>query len=61
MAYFTYTLLENRKIMTIKKVQLSGDFKNWWETDLSKVLNIDSRNIITVVIEDGGVYLIYRE
>jgi len=47
--------------MVIKKVQLHIMFKDWWETDLTKVLDIAKEQVINVIVEDGKVYLIYWE
>lgn len=47
--------------MVIKKVQLHIMFRDWWETDLTKVVNIRKEQIINVVVEEGKVYLIYWE
>ena len=47
--------------MIIKKVQLDIMFRDWWETDLSEVLDIKKEQIINVVLSEGSPYLIYWE
>ena len=47
--------------MVIKKTQLHIMFRKWWETDLTKVVDIKKEQIINVVVEEGEVYLIYWE
>jgi hypothetical protein len=42
----------------IRKIQIHSMFNDWWETDL-KSIEIKEDQIINVVVENGGVYLIY--
>lgn len=44
----------------IAKVNITSDFSNWWEIDLSAVVSVPKENIISAVIEHGGLYLIYH-
>lgn len=44
----------------IAKVQVSAIFRQWWESDLSDIFtNPDEVTIVSAVVEDGGIYLIY--
>jgi hypothetical protein len=52
--------IDNPTKLKIAKVQLEGKFRGWEETDLSTVIEgIRKEDVINVVVEDGGVYLIY--
>lgn len=44
---------------TISKVQLSIDHRHWFESDISRVADIEQNQIINIGIEEGGVYLYY--
>ncbi len=44
----------------ISKVQVTSAFDQWWESDLSSIFtNPDEVTIISAVVENGGLYLIY--
>lgn len=42
----------------ITKICLDSIFRQWYETELSK-LEITKEQIINVVVENGGIWLIY--
>lgn len=45
---------------TIAKVQVTSDFTRWWESDLKNVIDPSiNAKIISAVVENGGLYLIY--
>jgi hypothetical protein len=44
----------------ISKVQITSAFNQWWESDLSDIFTEPERVvIISAVIDNGGLYLIY--
>lgn len=43
----------------IKKVNVTSDFRNFWEIPLEMILSVPKENIISAVVEDGSLYLIY--
>lgn len=44
----------------IRKVNITSDFRNFWEIPLETILSIPKENIISAVVEDGALYLIYH-
>lgn len=46
------------KVLT--KVQVTGAFNQWWQCDLSDIFtDVSEVNIISAVLENGSLYLIY--
>ena len=44
----------------LAKVNVTSDFKNWWQIDLSSlIMGIEHIKIISAVLEHGNFYLIY--
>jgi len=44
----------------LSKVQVTSAFQQWWESDLTDIFDEpDEVTIISAVIENGGLYLIY--
>ncbi len=45
----------------IAKVNVTSDFSRWWESDLSNLItNPDKVRIISAVVYEGTLYLIYE-
>lgn len=49
------------KDVKLAKVQVTSNFSNWWESDLSTIFfdEQESVRIVGAVVEGGGLYLIY--
>lgn len=43
----------------IGKVNVTIDCYNWWESNLSSILNVPVTQIISAVVDKGGLYLIF--
>ena len=51
-----------KKTKVIAKVNVTSDFDNWWESDLSSLITADEGievTIISAIVNEGSLYLIY--
>lgn len=50
---------DKKRLKVIAKVQVTSAFDQWWESNLEDVIPFPPKQIISAVVDNGGLYLIY--